>query len=47
MYLHWKQHGTSSSLICMSYFLLLSVCNTICPINKWCCSMMMLMWRKW
>ncbi len=21
--------------------------NTICPINKWCCSMMMMMCRKW
>ncbi len=38
MYLHQKQRGTSSSLICMNGFLSLSICNTICPINKWCCS---------
>jgi hypothetical protein len=25
----------------------LSVCNTICPINKWCCSTMTMMCRKW
>jgi hypothetical protein len=25
----------------------LSVCNTICPINKWCCLMMTMMCRKW
>ncbi len=31
MYLHWKQCGAPSSLICMSGFLPLSVCNTICP----------------
>jgi hypothetical protein len=35
MYLLWKQRGASSSLICMSGFLPSSVCNTICPINKW------------
>jgi hypothetical protein len=34
-------------LICMSGFLPLSVCNTICPINKWCCLMMTMMCRKW
>jgi hypothetical protein len=34
MYLHHKQRGASSSLICMSGFLSLNVCNTICPINK-------------
>jgi hypothetical protein len=28
-------------------FLPLNVCNTICPINKWCCSMMTMMCRKW
>jgi len=47
MYLHRKQRGASSSLICMSGFLPLSVCNTICPINKWCCLMMTMMCRKW
>ncbi len=47
MYLHWKQRDASSSLICMSSFLPLSICNTICPINKWCCSTMMMMCRKW
>jgi len=47
MYLHRKQRGTSLSLICMSDFLLLSVCNTICPINKWCCSTMTMMCKKW
>ncbi len=47
MYLHRKQRGASSSLICMSSFLPLSVCNTICPINKWCCFVMMMMCRKW
>jgi hypothetical protein len=47
MYLHRKQRGASSSLICMSGFLLLSVCNTICPINKWCCSTMTMMCKKW
>ncbi len=47
MYLHWKQCGASSSLICMSGFLPLSVCNTICPINKWCYSTMTMMCRKW
>ncbi len=46
-YLHRKQRGASSSLICMSGFLPLSVCNTICPISKWCCLMMMMMCRKW
>ncbi len=46
MYLHRKQHGASSSLICMSSFLLLSVYNTICPINKWCCSTMTMMCRS-
>jgi hypothetical protein len=34
-------------LICMSGFLPLSVCNTICPINKWCYSTMTMMCRKW
>jgi hypothetical protein len=34
MYLHQKQCGASSSLICMSGFLLLSVYNTICPIQQ-------------
>jgi hypothetical protein len=47
MYLHRKQHGASSSLICMSGFLPLSVYNTICPISKWCCLMMTMMCRKW
>ncbi len=47
MYLHQKQHGTSSSLICMSSFLSLNVCNTICPINKWCCLTMTMMCTKW
>ncbi len=47
MYLHRKQHGASSSLICMNGFMPLSVCNTICPINKWCYSMMMMMCRMW
>jgi hypothetical protein len=41
MYLHQKQRGASSSSICMSGFLPLNVCNTICPISKWC------MCRKW
>jgi hypothetical protein len=36
-----------SSLICMSGFLLLSVCNSICPISKWCCLTMMMMCKKW
>jgi hypothetical protein len=31
----------------MNGILPLSICNTICPINKWCCSMMMMMCRKW
>ncbi len=47
MYLHQKQRGASSSLICMSSFLPLNVYNTICPINKWCCSTMMMMCKKW
>jgi hypothetical protein len=47
MYLHRKQHGASSSLICMSGFLPLSVYNTICPINKWCCSTMTMTCKKW
>jgi hypothetical protein len=47
MYLHRKQRGASSSLICMSGFLPLSVYNTICPINKWCCLTMTMMCRKW
>ncbi len=47
MYLHRKQRSASSSLICMSGFLPLSVCNTICPISKWCCFMMTMMCRKW
>ncbi len=47
MYLHRKQCGAFSSLICMNGILPLSICNTICPINKWCCSMMMMMCRKW
>ncbi len=47
MYLHRKQCGASSSLICMSDFLPLSVCNTICPISKWCCLTMTMMCRKW
>jgi len=47
MYLHRKQCGASSNLICMSSILPLSICNTICLINKWCCSMMMMMCRKW
>ncbi len=47
MYLHRKQRGASSSLICMSCFLPLSVCNTICPISKWCCFTMTMMCRKW
>ncbi len=47
MYLHQKQHGASSSLICMNGFLPLSVCNTICPISKWCCLAMTMMCRKW
>jgi hypothetical protein len=47
VYLHQKQCGTSLSLICMSSFLPLNVCNTICPINKWWCSMMTMMCRKW
>ncbi len=47
MYLHRKQRGTSSSLICMGDFLPLNVYNTICPINKWCCFAMTMMCRKW
>ncbi len=47
MYLHRKQRGASSSLICMNDFLPLSVCNSICPINKWCCLTMTMMCRKW
>ncbi len=47
MYLHRKQHGASSSLMCMSNFLSLNVCNTICPINKWCYSTMTMMCKKW
>ncbi len=47
MYLHRKQRGASSSLICMSGFLPLSAYNTICPINKWCCSTMTMMCKKW
>ncbi len=47
MYLHRRQRGASSSLICMSGFLSLNVCNTICPISKWCCLTMMVMCRKW
>ncbi len=47
MYLHRKQRGASSSLICMSGFLSLNICNTICRINKCYCSMMMMMCRKW
>jgi hypothetical protein len=47
MYLHWKQRGASSSLTCMSGFLPLCVCNTICPIRKWCCLTMTMMYRKW
>ncbi len=47
MYLHQKQRGASSSLICMSNFLSLSVYNTICPINEWCCFTMMMIYRKW
>jgi hypothetical protein len=47
MYLHWRQRGASSSLICMSGFLPLNVCNTICPINKYCCFMMTMMCTKW
>ncbi len=33
--------------LCMSSFLLLSFYNTICPINKWCCSKMTMMCKKW
>jgi hypothetical protein len=47
MYLHQKQCGASSSLICMSSFLPLNVYNTICPINKWCCLTMTMMCKKW
>jgi hypothetical protein len=47
MYLHQRQHGASSSLICMNSFLPLSVYNIICPISKWCCLTMMMMCRKW
>ncbi len=47
MCLHRRQCGASSSLICMSGFLPLSVCNTICPISKWCCLTMTMMCRKW
>ncbi len=47
MYLHRKQRGASSSLICMNDFLSLSICNTICPICKWCCLTMMMICRKW
>ncbi len=47
MYLHWKQRGTSSSSICMSGFLPLNVCNTICPISKWCYLTMTMMCTKW
>jgi hypothetical protein len=46
MYLHRKQCDASSSLICMSGFRPLSVCNTICPISKWCCLTMTIMCRK-
>ncbi len=42
-----EARGAFSSLICMSGFLPLSVCNTICPINKWCCLMIMMMCKKW
>jgi hypothetical protein len=31
----------------MSSFQPLSICNTICPISKWCCLMMTMMCRKW
>jgi hypothetical protein len=47
MYLHRKQRGTSSSLICMNGFLPLSVCNTICPMSKWRCFAMTMMCKKW
>jgi hypothetical protein len=47
MYLHQKHRGTSSSLICMSGFLPLNVCNTICPINKCCCLTMTMICTKW
>jgi hypothetical protein len=47
MYLHWRQRGASSSLICMNSFLPLSVCNTICPTSKWCCLTMTMMCKKW
>jgi hypothetical protein len=47
MFPHRKQHGASSSLICMSSFLPFRVCNTICLISKWCCLTMTMMCRKW
>ncbi len=47
MYLHRKQRGASSSSLCMSSFLPLSVYNTICPISKWCCLTMTMMCTKW
>ncbi len=47
IYLHRKQRGASSSLICMTSFLPLSVSITICPISKWCCFAMTMMCRKW
>ncbi len=47
IYLHQKQRDASSSLICMNGFLPMSIYNTICPINKWCCLTMTMMCRKW
>ncbi len=47
IFLHRKQRGASLSLICMSDFLPLSICNTICPISKWCCFTMTMMCMKW
>ncbi len=46
MYLHWKQRGAFSSSICMSGFLPLNICNTICPTNKWCCLTMTMISTK-
>ncbi len=37
----------STSEIMWHNILPLSVCNTIYLVNKWCCSMMMMMCRKW
>ncbi len=47
IYLHRKQCGASSSLICMNGFLPLSIYNTLCPISKWCCLTMTMMCKKW